>query len=179
MNMFVRKRKIVFLFIILIVMQLVFNVSYDVHAQNSKPSSEISATPNNSNIVKVSGKGFNVSETIALELWNETVKQYSFPEKIITDLRGNFSTIVIIPTSLRGNYFLVASTATSQSYVNYTVPDLTGATGVSGAAGEGASNTLVYLASIISIASILISFYALYKHSPGQRVIKDQRRKKK
>jgi hypothetical protein len=77
---------------------------------------------------------------------------------------------------LRGDYFLVASTATSQAYVNYTVPDLIGATGVS---GEGANNTLVYLASIISIASILISFYALTKYSQGQRVIKDQRRKKK
>jgi hypothetical protein len=174
--MFVMKRKIVFLIIILIVMQLVLIDSYDALAQSSKPSSEISATPNNSNIVKVSGKGFNASETVTLGLWNETVKQYSFPENVTTDLGGNFSTIVIIPTSLRGNYFLVASTATSQVYVNYTVPDLIGATGVS---GEGANNTLVYLASIISIASILISFYALTKYSQGQRVIKDQRRKKK
>ena len=177
--MFVRKRKVAFLFFILIVMQLVLNVSYDALAQSSKPASEISATPNNSNLVKVSGKGFNASETVTLGLWNETVRQYSFPENVTTDLEGNFSTIVIIPTSLRGNYFLVASTATSQAYVNYTVPDLIGATGVSGAAGEGANNTLVYLASIISIASILISFYALTKHSPQPRVIKDQRRKKK
>ena len=174
--MFVRKRKLVFLISILILLQLVLNFSCEVLAQSSNHASEISATPNNSNIVRVSGKGFNASETVTLALWNETVRQFSFPENVTTDLGGNFSTIVIIPTSLRGNYFLVASTSTSQAYVNYTVPNLMGATGVS---GEEANNTLVYLASIISIASIVISFYVLTRHSPGQRMIKDQRRKKK
>ena len=111
-------------------------------------------------------------------MWNETVKQYSFPENITTDLEGNFSTVVIIPTSLSGNYYLVASTESGQAYVDYTVPDLTGATGVSGATGEGANNVLIYLAIALSITSILISYYAL-KHSQPQRVIKDQRRKKK
>jgi hypothetical protein len=147
--------------------------------QSSKPASEISATPNNSNIVKVFGKRFNSSETVTLELWNATARQYSFPDNVTTDLEGNFSTVVIIPTSLRRDYFLVASTASSQAYVNYAVPDLNGATGVKGAAGEAASNTLVYIAIAISLVSILISYYALKKQSPQQRVIKDQRKKRR
>ena len=149
--------------------------------QSSKPTPKISATPNNSNVVKVSGSGFNALDTVTFALWNNTAESYSFPDNVITDLEGNFSIILIIPTSLKGKYYLYASTerVPDFAYVDYTVPNLTGETGATGATGEAANNTLVYIATILSIASILIAYYTLKKQSSQHRVIKDQKKKRR
>ena len=151
----------------------------------SKPKPIISATPNNSNIVKVSGTGFNASNTVTFDLWNSTAKEYSFPGNITTDLEGKFSIILIIPTSLKGVHYLTATTKTGFTYVQYTVPDLTGETGATGANGKAADNNYVYLATGLSVVSIFVSLYALIKkppklaQQPQQRPQKDQKKKKK
>lgn len=132
----------------------------------------LTASPDNSNVFSVTGTGFDVSETVLLELMDEygTVV-YTFTENIETDKTGNFSATVIIPTSIHGTYYLTASTATSgiYGYIEYTVPDLTGpqgetgATGATGEASEAADPTIMYGGIGLSIFAIMLAVYAIAK----------------
>lgn len=140
----------------------------------------LSASPDNSNIISVTGTGFDVSETVLLELVdNDGTVVCTFTETIETDKTGNFSATVIVPTSIHGTYNLTASTATSSiyGYIEYTVPDLTGATGETGAtgatgttgatgeAGESADPTIMYSGIGLSIFAIVLAVYAITKKS--------------
>lgn len=137
----------------------------------------LTVTPDDSNIIAVSGSGFNTSETVTLTLEdsdNETI--YTFTEDLTTNTLGNFTAAVIIPTSINGDYTLIAETETgATANATITVPDLTGATGATGATGlsgeagvdgedgAAADNTIVYSAVILSIAAIAIAAVALTK----------------
>ncbi|MBN1682449.1 hypothetical protein JW865_02730, partial [Candidatus Bathyarchaeota archaeon] len=54
---------------------------------------------------------------------------------------------------------------------------LTGATGATGPAGESANNLLIYLAIILSITSMILSYYTLTKKP--STTTKDQRKTRK
>jgi cytoskeletal protein RodZ len=95
----------------------------------------LNASPDNSNIVSVIGSGFDPSENVTLNLIANETTFYTFSESAATDEEGNFSGILIVPTSLSGTYNLTASTSDASAYVEYTVPDLTGPQGETGETG--------------------------------------------
>jgi hypothetical protein len=105
----------------------------------------LTVAPANSHIIRVTGVGFNASETVKLELFNGTESIYNFTEAITTDGAGedlgNFSAIVIAPTSLNGTYDLTASTSTVSKIVEILLPDMTGPQGEQGELGESEVGT--------------------------------------
>ena len=138
------------------------------------------ATPNNSNITNVMGSGFDPLEIVSLKLLNATTGEevYVFPENILTDENGNFSSIVIIPTSIHGTFNMTASTSTVQLSIEFTVPDLTGPQGPRGETGpqgqqgeqgpqgergESADVSLIYGSYGLAIIALLIAIAALVK----------------
>lgn len=141
------------------------------------------ATPDNSNITNVMGSGFDPSEIVSLKLLNATTGEevYVFPENILTDENGNFSGIVIIPTSIHGTFNMTASTSTVQLSIEFTVPDLTGPQGpqgpqgetgpqgpqgeqgLQGETGESADVSLIYGSYGLAIAALLIAIAAMLK----------------
>jgi hypothetical protein len=139
-----------------------------------EPTASLSATPNNSNIFSVAGSGFNASETVWLRLVANDATVYNFTETMVTDEEGNFSTTVIVPTSIYGTFNLTASTSSVSVYIEYTVPDLTGPTGATGAtgetgpagpAGESADPMIGYAGIGLGIVAIVLAVYALAKKS--------------
>ncbi len=133
----------------------------------------LSATPDDSNIMAVSGSGFNANQTLTLQLNDtSTTTAYTFLDNITTDSEGNFTSTVIIPTSISGSYTLVASTSTTTANATIAVPDFTGPTGITGATGatgavgadgEPADNTTVVLALGISIVAMIVAIFTLMK----------------
>ena len=138
------------------------------------------ATPDNSNITNVVGSGFNPSEIVSLKLLNATTGEevYVFPENIATDENGNFSGIVIIPTSIHGTFNMTASTSTVQFSIEFTVPDLTGPQGPQGETGpqglqgeqgpqgepgESIDVSLIYGSYGLAIVALLIAIIAIVK----------------
>lgn len=131
------------------------------------------ATPDNSNITQVVGSGFNASETVSLKLLDTTTggEVYVFPENISTNVYGNFSGIVIIPTGINGTFNMTAATSSVSLSVEFTVPDLTGPQGAQGETGEtgpkgeaGASAvSAIYGSYGLAIFALLISIVALVK----------------
>jgi hypothetical protein len=133
----------------------------------------LTVSPDDSNIILVSGTGFNASEVATLKIVdsnNETV--YTFPDNITTDNQGNFTSTVIIPTNIKGSYTIIASTSDISANATITVPDLTGPTGATGAtgltgengtAGEPADSTIGYVAVVLSIVAIAIAALAMMK----------------
>jgi len=126
------------------------------------------ATPNNSNITNVVGSGFDPSERASLKLLNATTGEeiYVFPENISTDENGNFSGIVIIPTSIHGTFNMTASTSTVQCSIEFTVPDLTGPQGPQGPQGELgeiADVSLIYGSYGLAIVALLIAIATIVK----------------
>ena len=105
----------------------------------------LAAAPANSHIIRVTGVGFNASETVKLQLMNGTVAIYNFTEAITTDGAGadlgNFTAIIIAPTNLNGTYNLIASTSTVSKTVAVSLPDLIGPQGEQGLTGEGGVGT--------------------------------------
>jgi len=120
------------LFLLLLVVASMFGVV--------SASATLTATPSNSNIFVVTGTGFNATATVTLELMNGSTVVYTFTGSITTNSTGNFSTTVIVPTSIAGGaYTLTASTSGTPSVsqsVSYTIPNLMGATGATGATGS-------------------------------------------
>lgn len=142
----------------------------------------VTASPENSNILNVTGKGLDSSKPVALNLTSNGTVTYSFTEQITTNATGYFSAIVIIPTSLSGTFTLQASTTTRNATTQITVPNLagptgpagpTGATGATGPAGADSTSSsdnnnatianVVYAALAISIIAIAIAIYVLIK----------------
>ncbi len=136
----------------------------------------LTASPNDSNIINVIGTGFNANETSTLVLNDtSTSTAYTFTENITTDASGTFNATVIIPTSISGDYTLVASTSTTSANTDISVPDLTGATGATGSPGAGgatgatgeagipADATIVYFALVFGVAGTVVGLVAVVK----------------
>jgi hypothetical protein len=138
-------------------------------------SATLTATPDDSNIIAVTGTGFNAEEDVALTLNDTSEVVYTFSDTITTDEYGNFTVTVIVPTSLSGDYTLGAETSTADASVDISVPDLTGPTGAAGdtgVAGEvGATGepgtpadpTYEYVAVVLSLVAVGISIAAVMK----------------
>jgi hypothetical protein len=138
---------------------------------------KIAVSPPNSNIFKVGGSGFNPVEVVTFTLIdNQHASAYNFTDYAITDNLGNFTSTLIVPTSICGNYTLVAGTQTRlTANTVITVPDLTGpkgdtgdtgdkgSKGTTGPAGEAADSTLAYVAIIVSVIAAVISIASLLK----------------
>lgn len=143
----------------------------------------LTVAPANSHIIRVTGVGFNASETVKLSLMNGTESIYAFTEAITTDGTGtdlgNFTAIVIIPTSINGTYTLNASTSTVSKQVSYTIPSLIGPQGLQGEPGVNGTagpkgdigsqgpigpqgpvgtvdNTIAYIALVIGVISLIL-----------------------
>jgi collagen type VII alpha len=139
-------------------------------------AANLTVTPDDSNIIAVSGSGFNANQTVTLQLNDTTTTTaYTFPENITTNSQGNFTSTIIIPTSLSGSYTIVASTSTATANATISVPDFTGPTGatgatgstgvagVAGADGQPADNTAVYLALVASVIAIAVALFTFVK----------------
>jgi hypothetical protein len=150
---------------------------------------KITVSPANSNIIKVAGSGFGPIEGVVFTLTDTAASAssspysfaissavYNFTDFGVTDNLGNFTVTLIVPTSISGNYTLMAQTRTGiTANTAITVPDLTGpkgdtgdtgdrgAKGSTGPAGEAADSTMVYVAIIISVIAAAISIFALLK----------------
>ena len=142
---------------------------------NAQTTSTLTATPNHSNIFKVTGQGFTPDEIVNLTLNNETAIVFNFAN-LTADSTGSINGTEIIPTSITGaNYNITATGLTSNvtaTVVNYTVPNLTGATGPrgatgdagdTGAAGQAANMTISYVAVFLSVIAIVIAVITFIK----------------
>jgi hypothetical protein len=107
---------------------------------NAQVTPTFSATPNNSNIIQVVGTGFNNSEPVTLQLYQDNNSVYSFPNLLNTSSTGNFSAVIIVPTSISGDFNLTASTSNITMTVPISVPDLTGQQGIQGLQGNDGTN---------------------------------------
>lgn len=138
----------------------------------------ITASPDNSNVITVTGSRFDASEIVWLGLVDsEGEMVYEFTETVETDETGNFSTMVIVPTSIHGTFNLTATTSNAVAYVEYTVPDLTGPTGSAGEPGtdgvqgeagqpgESVDMTILYGAIGIGIFAVVLAAYAILRKS--------------
>ncbi|MCW3998702.1 MAG: hypothetical protein NWE93_00500 [Candidatus Bathyarchaeota archaeon] len=138
---------------------------------------KIAVTPPNSNIIKVAGIGFSPADIAAFTLLGQYyTSAFNFTDYAFADAQGNFTATLIIPTSLSGNYTLLAATRTGlTANASITVPDLTGPKGDTGEAGdrgpkgtagidaEAADGTLVYVAIIISVIAAVVSVASLLR----------------
>lgn len=137
---------------------------------------KIDASPANSNIIKVSGSGFSPMDGVGFILIGATGPAFNFTDIAVTDTQGNFTVTLIVPTSLSGNYTLMAQTRTGAAAdAAITVPDLTGPKGdtgedgdrgpkgSAGEAGEAADSTLVYVAIIVSVIAAVLSAASLLR----------------
>jgi hypothetical protein len=162
---------------LLLVLSILFLCISMTQLSSAQMEPSFTATPNNSNITKVIGSGFDPLERVSLKLLNATTGEevYVFPENILTDENGNFSSIVIIPTSIHGTVNMTASTSTVQLSMEFTVPDLTGPQGPQGPQGEtgpqgpqgepgkNADVSLIYGSYGLAIIALLIAIVALVK----------------
>jgi hypothetical protein len=174
--------------------------TYNIYAQTSTVSAnkdytitfllnpKITVSPDNSNIFKVTGSGFSPYDGVVFTLADISSASstgysfavyssvYNFTDVGITDSLGNFTTTLIVPTSISGNHTLIAQTTTgATANADITVPDLTGpkgdtgatgdkgAKGATGAAGKDQDSTLIYVAIGISVVAVVISIWSLVK----------------
>jgi len=133
------------------------------------PQVTLGASPNNSNIFRVTGNGFSTSETVWLRLVAGETTVFNFTETIETDEQGSFSTIVIVPTSIHGTFNLTASTSSVSVYTEYNVPDLTGPTGPTGPKGDPADPMIGNGGIGLGIVAIVLAVYALAKKSSNKK----------
>ena len=137
---------------------------------------KITASPANSNLIKVTGSGFGPMDGAGFILVGATGPAFNFTDIAVTDNLGNFTVTLIIPTSISGNYTLMAQTRTgATANTAIIVPDLTGpkgdtgetgdkgAKGSTGPAGENADSIMVYAAIIISVIAAIIAVMAFVK----------------
>jgi hypothetical protein len=147
-----------------------------VYTIENSAAPKIAASPANSNLIKVVGSGFGPMEGVGFILVGVTGPAFNFTDIGVTDNLGNFTVTLIIPTSISGNYTLMAQTRTgATANTAIIVPDLTGskgdtgetgdkgAKGATGPAGEAADNTVLYAAIIISIIAAVIAIASLLK----------------
>ena len=141
----------------------------------TQQSTTLTVTPDDSNIIQISGSGFNASDAVTLKLIDDAeATAYTFTNAT-TDAQGNFTTTAIIPTSLSGTYTLVTSTTSVTANATITVPDLTGPTGspgengvagevgATGTAGASADNTIGITAIVLSFIAIVVAAIAIVK----------------
>ncbi len=160
-----------------------FTAQISTHSANDQylidDAATLTSAPDDSNIINVVGTGFNAQENITLTLNDtSTSTAYTFLDTITTHADGTFNTTVIIPTSLSGNYTLIAASSTATANTDITTPDLigpqgetgsigaTGATGVAGEAGTPgtpADTTILYFALVLSIAAVAVALVSLVK----------------
>ena len=95
------------------------------------PNPKIAASPANSNIIKVTGSGFTPNQAITFTLTeNVFISAYNFTDIAATDALGNFTITLIVPTSINGNYTLMAQSRTGLSRKHrYHCPRLNWSTG--------------------------------------------------
>jgi hypothetical protein len=138
---------------------------------------KIAVSPPNSNIFKVSGSGFNPVEVVVFNLVdNRYASAYNFTDVGVTDTLGNFTVTLIVPTTLSGNYTLIASTRTGITLnTPITLPNLIGPKGDTGETGDrgpkgpagtdgaSADNALVYVAVLVSVLSAVVSVAAILR----------------
>jgi hypothetical protein len=142
------------------------------------PNPKIAVSPANSNIIKVTGSGFTPNQVVTFTLTEAVfISAYNFTDLGITDALGNFTVNLIIPTSISGNYTLMAQSSTGlTANTAIIVPDLAGpqgvtgdtgakgAKGATGAAGKDADSTLLYPAVILSVIAIILSIMAFLRN---------------
>ncbi len=135
-------------------------------------ATSILASPDNSNIIAVAGSGFNANENVTFTLTENETTMYTFSDVITTDDKGSFEATLIIPTSINGDYTLIATTSKTTANTTVTVPDLTGpqgtagttgATGAVGSPGTDANVTIGYFALVVSIAAIAVAMLTIIK----------------
>jgi hypothetical protein len=147
-----------------------------VYTITNSATPKITASPANSNIIKVVGSGFSPMEGVGFILVGATGAAYNFTDITVTDTLGNFTVTLIVPTSISGNHTLMAQTRTgATANTAIVVPDLTGpkgdtgetgdkgAKGSTGPAGENADSIMVYVAIIVSIIAAIIAVAAFVK----------------
>jgi hypothetical protein len=147
-----------------------------VYTITNSATPKITASPANSNLIKVVGSGFDPMERVGFILVGTTGPAYNFTDYGITDNLGNFTVTLIVPTSISGNYTLMAQTRTgATANTAIIVPDLTGpkgdtgntgdkgAKGATGSTGKDADNTMVYAAIIVSVIAAIIAVASLVK----------------
>jgi hypothetical protein len=142
------------------------------------PNPKIAASPANSNIIKVTGTGFTPNQALTFTLvQNVFISAYNFTDIGLTDTLGNFTITLIVPTSINGNYTLMAQSRTGlTANTAIIVPNLAGpqgatgetgdrgAKGATGPAGKDADGTLMYVAVILSVIAIIASLMAFLKN---------------
>jgi hypothetical protein len=141
---------------------------YTFSALESTNGTKLTVNPDDSNIMEVSGSGFNASEPVSLGLLDSAGNlAYKITKTITTDEQGSFSVIVIIPTTVNGTFSLFASTSGVTGHADISVPNLIGPAGENGAIGAtGASETagtLVYASIALSLIAIVVAVFVLIK----------------
>lgn len=147
-----------------------------VYTITNSATPKITASPANSNLIKVTGSGFGQMDGVGFVLAGAIGPVFNFTDIGVTDNLGNFSVTLIIPTSISGNYTLMAQTRTgAMANTAIIVPDLTGpkgdtgqtgdkgAKGSTGPAGENADSIMVYAAIIISVIAAIVAVMAFVK----------------
>jgi len=136
----------------------------------AKDPATLTVTPDDSNVIQVTGTGFNPSDTVKLALFQANGNvEYTWTQQITTDVQGSFSQIVIIPTYVSGIFSLVASTTSASANQTVEAPILTGAegpqgpSGAPGPAGSSANSNIAYVALAISLITLIIAVYAIVK----------------
>jgi len=95
-----------------------------VYADDATAAISVSST-NKSDVITVTGTGFNASESVTLGLIANGTTYYIFPESIETDAEGNFSTLATLPISMYGTFNLTAATSSVTAYIEYTIEEST------------------------------------------------------
>jgi hypothetical protein len=96
-------------------MQLFLRVGY---AETASVSIEATS---DSNVIEISGTGFDAQEKVTLELYQNTTRMYTFTENITTNASGNFTSQINVPSGISGKYNFTASTSSNKASVEYTI----------------------------------------------------------
>jgi hypothetical protein len=128
----------------------------------------IQVTPTNSHIMNVTGRGFDASTIVTLNLVNDNgTTVYSIQQEVTTSSQGDFSAIIIIPTGMSGSYTLKAETPSTSATTSVTLPNLAGSMGATGATGadgvDGSSSNLLYVSLAVSVIALIVAAYAVVK----------------
>ncbi len=155
---------------------IMYTIEEPTTTEPTTTEAAITVNPDDSNIIAVSGSGFNTSESVTLQLYDTDGNlAYNFTTPVTTDDEGNFSTLLIVPTSLSGDFYVYASTSGASANAEISVPDLTGptgatgdtgetgATGASGADGVAADSTLLYGAVALSVIAMVLALYGFVR----------------
>lgn len=142
-------------------------------AQTVTPAPEapvLSFYPNNSHIIQASGENFSPNTEVRCELYQNNMLKFTIPSTVLTtDSSGSFSSILIIPTYLFGDFNLVATTGTLSKSVPISVPSFVAKAsefnatgniriynGTQGEPGKDASSTIGIIAVGVSVVTLFL-----------------------